>query len=84
MVNDRLRDATDSETGGANSPAEVNFLHVGEKFGVEASEAFVKVGAHEERGAAGPVDVGNGVVLRVVRFARAEYSSPTIWIAVTV
>ena len=66
------------------TPAEVDFLHVGEEVGVEAAELVPDAGTHEHGGAGGPEDFAGVVVLAFVLLEGGEEASATEGVAVTV
>ena len=68
VINDGLRHGFDVETCEEHTPAEVDFLHVCEEFGVEAAKTVVEVGANHKRSASSPKNGHGRVVLAVVGF----------------
>ncbi len=81
VVNHGRRTIAEMPARVAKTPAEVDFLHVGEKPLVEPAGSKVCLAADAEGGAAAPENVGGGVVLPAVGFHRVEYASATERIA---
>ena len=57
------------------TPAQVDFLHVGEEILVETASGEIFLRAHRQRGTCSPENVGDVVVLSVVGLHGVEYSS---------
>ena len=73
----RLSTRANSVPSVLQSPAQVNFLHVGEKIFVQASHFAPCLGLNEQRGSRGPKHLAVGIVLPSIGFKNLENASCT-------
>ena len=84
MVDPRLRTAIHLISCVLQSPAQVNFLHVGKEAIIKSSNLVVQVGSDEHAGASGPKDLFRLIVLVLVDLQVLEHASTAERIAILV
>ena len=82
MIYSRVGEGTHAITGVVNAATEVDFLHVGEKFRVESSEAIVEFGRHSQTSPRSPCHIHRvTIILSFIFLHDVEEPSSAVGIA---